>query len=130
MSHDATNIITKHHTKMSDVFTRKVQIGNETSLRSRHFSLVHITESVRQARETFFGNRSQDSASITEIVIRRLMANTGTTCNFTHRNRISTVRFNDCNGGIEHETANIAMLLGRGRNHGLTVQLDSVKYND
>jgi hypothetical protein len=58
------------------------------------------------------------------------MANAGSACNFTHRNRVSTFQFDDGDGGIEHKASNVAMLLVWGWNHGLTVQLDSVKYND
>jgi hypothetical protein len=58
------------------------------------------------------------------------VAHTGSTCNFSHRKRFGTVCFDDGNGGIENQSANIAMLIVWGRNHGLRVQLDNVKDND
>ena len=130
MCDHTANIIAKHHPEMSDVIASKVQIGNKTSLCGRHFSLMHITKCVRQTAESFLRNRSKNSTAVTEVVIRRLVAHASSSCDFSHRKRFGTVRFDDCDGGIENESANIAVLLGRGGNHDLTVQLDSVKYND
>jgi hypothetical protein len=114
----AADITSEHHPKMTHVFLRDPEIhlktGSYRAFPARKCDLHGVCENA----ETFFRYRSEDSRTITEVVIRSLVTHTRLPSDITHRDRIWSLRGAYLYRRIQHQPTNIH----------LTSILDNVKY--
>lgn len=67
----------------------------------------HRSELVAEGAETLGPDRSEDARPITEVVVRRLMADTRPPSDLSHRHGVGSVGADDRQGGIEDGAADI-----------------------
>ena len=89
----------------------------ETPTRRVRGTREYITKSCSQHSKTLFGDRCKDACTVSEVVIRGLMADSCSSRYLAHRQSVGTLLGNECKARIEHFAFYV---------HGLSVQLDSV----